>query len=445
MTETVENTDTSKEYPSTNSKKTSKKSSSTNQGSRKKSSQKNSYDYTYSKDYLFLQNPLYYYLKGINENDIIVHSKTITTKSLEIEYNSIKSLEKDKPDFIKNNIQNFENYIILPLYAKINSDIKARKLYYSEMASKYLNIIKKVLEEKNAEKTLVQPYGSMMNNFMVEDNESDLDICIVPHNMSIEEFSPFLDDIQKEIKHQGIGTYIKCHSSDRYALLKMKDNVSQATIDMTVHTMLPIYNTKMIRLYSLYDQRFHILGLYLKHWVKKNKINGATDKYLSSYALLILLIHFLQTEIYPIVLPILQKVNNTQKMYTYSHSGTDFNVNVYFEENIEEIEKYINIINNNQKNTDSVGLLLVKFLEFYCYKYSHENLISISESEQKKSNTDNIAFPIKDPFDADHNPGKSMKLNTPQSEIFISCMKKHLNRILMGDFFHFGNKKKNNN
>ena len=94
----------------------------------------------------------------------------------------------------------------------------------------------------------------------------------------------------------------------KFFILKLKDIETEIDLDITVQNILPIENTKLIRLYSLYDQRFHILGIFLKFWVKKNHIHGALDKFLSSYALLILIIHYLQTIIEPKILPILQQV-----------------------------------------------------------------------------------------------------------------------------------------
>ena len=61
----------------------------------------------------------------------------------------------------------------------------------------------------------------------------------------------------------------------------------------------------MIRLYSLFDQRFHILGLFLKQWVKINNIKGAPNVFLSSYALFILIIYFFQNVVEPKILPVL--------------------------------------------------------------------------------------------------------------------------------------------
>lgn len=41
-----------------------------------------------------------------------------------------------------------------------------------------------------------------------------------------------------------------------------------------------------------------------------------------------------------------------------------------------------------------------------------------------------IPFPIEDPFDIIHNPGKSLKLDSQQYTEFIFCKKKEKNNIL---------------
>ena len=43
---------------------------------------------------------------------------------------------------------------------------------------------------------------------------------------------------------------------------------------------------------------------------------------------------------------------------------------------------------------------------------------------------------IEDPFDIEHNPGKSMKLNTPQYDLFLNCMKKEINTLLSGEYLN---------
>ena len=97
----------------------------------------------------------------------------------------------------------------------------------------------------------------------------------------------------------------------------------------------------------------------------------------------------------------------------------------------------MNIINNRKENNSSVGELLVKFLEFYSYKYNHY-LISISRSEKMPVPDDeSSSFPLEDPFDVNYNPGKSMKINTMQHYTFFYCMKKELNNILSGEYFKY--------
>lgn len=365
---------------------------------------------------------------------IILSQQNYTSENLKSEYLVLKRLEHDNPQYIKDNLSKFENTILIPFYIQINRCVSSKRNMYTETYNKYRNVILNVLSKLKLEKSIVQAYGSIMNNFLIEDG--DIDICIVPDNITIEQFSVHLNEIRNEITSKNIGVYALSHISPRYSLLKVIDNETGLTVDITVHTMLPLHNTKLIRLYSLYDQRFHLMGIYIKHWAKRNKLNGATDKFLSSYALLLMIIHFLQNEIRPSVLPILQKVQNKTINYTYSHSDAMLNCNVYFEEDMEKVKECMNVINNSTDNTDSAAELLVKFFEFYAYKYDHSFLISISNSEKKLSSSEHIAFPIEDPFDIEHNPGKSMKLNTPQYDLFLNCMKKEINTLLSGEYLN---------
>jgi DNA polymerase sigma len=201
--------------------------------------------------------------------------------------------------------------------------------------------------------------------------------------------------------------------------------------------MLPILNTNLIRLYSLFDQRFHILGLYIKHWGKINKIHGAADNFLSSYAFLLMLINFLQNIIEPRVLPNLQKIETKEIIYEYPQNGEIIKTNIYYEEDVQKIRVYMNKINEGKENKDTASQLLVKFFEYYSYYYDYyDQKVSIHKDPQEcfKLSTDNIAFSIDDPFDPHHNPGKSMMINSVQFNKFITSMKKEINFILNAEY-----------
>lgn len=220
-------------------------------------------------------------------------------------------------------------------------------------------------------------------------------------------------------------------------LLKVSDYQTKFVIDITVHNMLPILNTNLIRLYSLYDQRFHILGLYIKHWGKINKIHGAADNYLSSYAMLLMLISFLQNVVEPRVLPNLQKIEDKIVSYEYLQNADTIKTNIYYEEDLQKIRSFMSYVNKGKENNDTASQLLVKFFEYYSYYFDcYNQKIAIHKDVQDlfKPCPDTIAFSIEDPFDPTHNPGKSMIINSPQYCKFITAMKKEVNYILNGEY-----------
>ena len=60
-----------------------------------------------------------------------------------------------------------------------------------------------------------------------------------------------------------------------------------------------------------------------------------------------------------------------EKDYDYYHGSKKIYTNIYFEENFEKIDKYMNFINKGEKNNKSVGNLLLKFFEYYAYYYDN--------------------------------------------------------------------------
>ena len=362
------------------------------------------------------------------------HFQNYSSDILKGEYTQLKNLEHDNPTLIKERILQYEKQIVIPIYQQLNKQNILKKQIYIDLYNKYKKIVLEIIKKNSLQVNLLQAYGSLMNNFLIE--EGDVDISIVPKNISIEQFSVYLEEIKNEILKNKLGKCENLQISTRYSLLRVIDYPTGINIDITIHTMLPMYNTKLIRIYSLFDQRFHIMGIYIKYWVKRNHIYGAPEKFLSSYALLLLIIHFLQSEVEPKILPILQKIENKTINYEYNHNGKIVVTNIYFEDNMEKINNYMKIINCNKENNDSVGELIVKFFEFYAYKYNHDYLISINNSEKKSCKGEHISYPIEDPFDIEHNPGKSMKLNTQQFDTFLNYMKKEINNILSGEYIN---------
>ena len=357
-------------------------------------------------------------------------------------YLKLKYLEHENPELIWENIQNFEKKILIPLYQKIIYNSRKKSKILLNIFERYSKIIKKVCAGKNILEKVLK-YGSSQNTFL--DEEGDVDICIIP-KCSLDDFQTYLEEIQKEIYESKIGETRFKYNSGSYILLTIYDNQSESNVDITVHNLLPICNSDLIKLYSLFDQRFHILGLYLKHWSKLNKVHGASNGYLSSYALLIMMIYFLQKIVEPKILPNLQKIpyNNDYENpvyltepYDYIANGNHFSTNVYFEKDFQKMNDYMTKINNGKVNKESVGNLLVNFFEYFAYYFDQRQKISIHKELKetiKMHNEDNYAFSIDDPFEISNNPGKTMIYNEPTFIKFSNAMQKEVNLILSGEY-----------
>ena len=80
----------------------------------------------------------------------------------------------------------------------------------------------------------------------------------------------------------------------RVPLLKFRDIQNNINVDLNVHNIVGIRNTRLLKAYSDCDDRFPKLVLAVKRWAKSNDINSAHRKTLSSYSLALMVVHFLQ-------------------------------------------------------------------------------------------------------------------------------------------------------
>lgn len=97
-------------------------------------------------------------------------------------------------------------------------------------------------------------------------------------------------------------------------LLKFRDNTLNINVDLNIHNIVGIRNTRLLKAYvdckwflfiltrsSIHhlihisgDARFPRLVLAAKRWAKTNDINDAHRKTLSSYSITLMVLHYLQ-------------------------------------------------------------------------------------------------------------------------------------------------------
>ena len=368
------------------------------------------------------------------------------------EYINLKTKEIEHPDIIWNNMQDFEKKILIPLYQKT---IEIRKKKYNSLNhiySLYERCIKNIFQNSK-DLDEVQKFGAFSNTFMIDYGDTDIDICLVP-KCNITYFrNTYVERLIHGLKNSKLGTFREIKANENYnscIILKGeyidKSQKLNINISIVINNKIPIYHSILLRLYALYDQRFHIMGIYLKYWARINGLYGSN--FLHSYDLLFMIIHFLQKVVEPKVLPNLQKIpifdnekNITEpkygeKPYEYSHEYKIVTTNLYYEYDAKRIKEYMSAINNNKINKETVTNLLVKFFEYYAYCYDSNQKISINKDliESLKKGDDNISFSIEDPFDIMTNPGKNLEKDSENSKKFIKAMKREVNLILGGEY-----------
>ena len=95
--------------------------------------------------------------------------------------------------------------------------------------------------------------------------------------------------------------------SIRKPLLRYVDPDTGIDIDLVINSILGSINSNLINMYARYDERFRILGFFIKKWAKMRGIHGGDKGLLTSYCLQLMLINYLQ-QTDPPVLPNLQEI-----------------------------------------------------------------------------------------------------------------------------------------
>lgn len=143
-------------------------------------------------------------------------------------------------------------------------------------------------------------------------NNSDLDLCLMLTHKEIDqeiEATSILALIYEKILHLNFITRPQVIQA-KVPILKFVDRISGVEVDLNVNNAVGIRNTQLIHCYSRLDWRFAPLSVMIKLWARQHNINEARSQTLSSYSLILMLVHFLQFACDPPVLPCLQKMLN---------------------------------------------------------------------------------------------------------------------------------------
>ena len=159
-------------------------------------------------------------------------------------------------------------------------------------------------------------------------------------------------------------------------------------------------NTFLLEAYSQIDPRVAHLGVLVKYWAKACGICDASLGSLSSYAWIILVLHYLQNRG---VIPVLQELPPVG----HRDCPRDIvdNCNVYFFDEIDDLESVWPEGFRPDRNQESLVELFLGFLKYYGEDFDLKtNLITcntsrtVKRSEHKRFGGDKKSLAIQDPF-----------------------------------------------
>jgi len=174
-----------------------------------------------------------------------------------------------------------------------------------------LDKIKSIVYKKFPEASL-SLFGSSNNGFGMK--KSDLDICMtLDNNLGNEDkitvnFKRIIRVIGSLFRADHEFDMVEERTSAKVPIVKFRHKKTNVEGDISLYNTLALQNTELIRSYAMIDERTKILGHVVKHFAKICNIGDASCGSLSSYAYIVMAVHYLMNTTPP-VLPCLQKLN----------------------------------------------------------------------------------------------------------------------------------------
>ncbi|KAH0548895.1 hypothetical protein KQX54_004058 [Cotesia glomerata] len=189
------------------------------------------------------------------------------------------------------------------VWDKFSSHQQSEEMYVRKlMLWKYLLIYIKTIYPRYS----LFLVGSTMNGFGA--CTSDVDICLVVQNTEIilrERALAHLEEVKACLSYCDFIQNLELIHA-KVPILKFRDGIQNLEVDLNCNNAVGVRNTHMLHCYSRIDWRVRPLVLVVKLWAQAQDINDAKNMTISSYSLVLMVIHFLQCGVTPAVLPCLQ-------------------------------------------------------------------------------------------------------------------------------------------
>ncbi|KAL6494055.1 hypothetical protein OROGR_031964 [Orobanche gracilis] len=241
-------------------------------------------------------------------------------------------------------------------------------------------------------------YGSCANSFGF--SKSDIDVCLAM-DLGDNEKSKILLKLAEILQSDNLQN-VQALTRARVPVVKLMDPVTGISCDICINNVLAVVNTKLLHDYGRIDARLRQLAFIVKHWAKSRGVNQTYRGTLSSYAYVLMCIHFLQQR-RPAILPCLQGMDVT-------YFATVDNVECAYFDQVEKLQNY------GSRNVESIAQLVWSFFQYwaYCHDYANDvisvrNGSTLSKRDKdwtRRVGNDRHLICIEDPFEASHDLGR---------------------------------------
>ncbi|XP_076635181.1 poly(A) RNA polymerase gld-2 homolog A isoform X1 [Colletes latitarsis] len=208
--------------------------------------------------------------------------------------------------------------------------------------------------------------GSTMNGF--GSDNSDVDMCLLVRHTEMDQRNEaigHLDQILKCLKRCGFIEQLELIQA-KVPILKFHDSIQNLEVDLNCNNAVGIRNTHLLYCYSQIDWRVRPLVLVIKLWAQSQNINDAKNMTISSYSLVLMVIHFLQCGVNPPVLPCLHSL--------YKGKFTP-HTDIHCIDILEKLDIPASVL--RPKNWQPLGDLLVEFFRYYVIFDFNQYAISV--------------------------------------------------------------------
>lgn len=241
-------------------------------------------------------------------------------------------------------------------------------------------------------------YGSCANSFGF--SKSDIDVCLRIDDADFNK-SEILLKLADMLQSENLQN-VQALTRARVPIVKLMDPATGISCDICINNMLAVVNTKLLHDYAQIDVRLRHLAFIVKHWAKSRGVNETYQGTLSSYAYVLMCIHFLQQR-RPPILPCLQEMRITH------YAMVDNVVCAYFDQ-VEDLVGF------GSRNQESIGKLVWAFFNYWAYRHDYANdVISVrtgstmrkhSKDWTRRIGNDRHLICIEDPFEITHDLGR---------------------------------------